>query len=147
MNAAHRDRLAYARIVSGEFDRGMVVTHATTGKPFATKYAQAVFGRDVSSIEHAYPGDIVGFVNAQSLRVGVTVYVGDKIEFPQVPSSAPEHFITAPAADIARSQTFRRGIEQLHHASRTKGLPPHRRANQTPVPPPHGPITAMVVQA
>src|SRR3546814_18885167 len=91
----------------------MVVTHATTGKPFATKYAQAVFGRDVSSIEHAYPGDIVGFVNAQSLRVGDTVYVGDKIEFPPVPSFAPEHFMTASAADIGRYQQFRRGIEQL----------------------------------
>src|SRR3546814_8994161 len=91
----------------------MVVTHATTGKPFATKYAQAVFGRDVSSIEHAYPGDIVGFVNAQSLRVGDTVYVGDKIEFPPVPSFAPEHFMTASAADIGRYKQFRRGIEQL----------------------------------
>ncbi|NED67080.1 peptide chain release factor 3, partial [Streptomyces sp. SID10244] len=48
MDASHRDRLAYMRIVSGEFERGMVVTHAQTGKPFATKYAQAVFGRDRS---------------------------------------------------------------------------------------------------
>ena len=89
MNAAHRDRLAYARIVSGDFERGMVVTHAATGRPFATKYAQAVFGREVTSIEHAYPGDIVGFVNAQALRVGDTVYAGEPIEFPPVPTLRP----------------------------------------------------------
>ena len=82
MNAAHRDRLAYARIVSGDFERGMVVTHAATGRPFATKYAQAVFGRELTSIEHAYPGDIIGFVNAQALRVGDTVYVGDADRVP-----------------------------------------------------------------
>ena len=46
MNSAHRDRLAYARVVSGEFERGMVVTHASTGRPFATKFAQSVFGRE-----------------------------------------------------------------------------------------------------
>ena len=46
MNNAHRDRLAYARVVSGTFERGMVVNHAATGKPFATKFAQSVFGRE-----------------------------------------------------------------------------------------------------
>ncbi len=70
MNNAHRDRLAYARVVSGTFERGMVVTHATTGRPFATKFAQAVFGRETTSVEQAEPGDIIGFVNAQALRVG-----------------------------------------------------------------------------
>jgi peptide chain release factor 3 len=53
MDAAHRDRLAYIRIASGVFERGMVVTHATTGRPFATKYAQHVFGRDRESVDGA----------------------------------------------------------------------------------------------
>ena len=46
MDRAHRDRLAFVRVCSGRFSRGMVVTHADTGRPFATKYAQSVFGRD-----------------------------------------------------------------------------------------------------
>ena len=46
MDAAHRDRLAFMRVCSGMFERGMVVTHAQTGRPFATKYAQPVFGRE-----------------------------------------------------------------------------------------------------
>ena len=48
MDAAHRDRVAFVRVCSGTFHRGMVATHAGTGKPFATKYAQAMFGRDRS---------------------------------------------------------------------------------------------------
>ena len=113
MNSAHRDRLAYARVVSGTFERGMVVTHATTGRPFATKFAQSVFGRGTTSVESAEPGDIIGLVNATALRVGDTVYVGDPIEYPPVPTFAPEHFVTARAGDISRYKQFRKGIEQL----------------------------------
>ncbi|MDT0202472.1 peptide chain release factor 3 [Nocardioides sp. AE5] len=146
MNAAHRDRLAYARIVSGEFERGMVVTHATTGKPFATKYAQAVFGRDVSSIERAYPGDIIGFVNAQALRVGDTVHVGERIEFPPVPSFAPEHFMTATAVDVGRYKQFRRGIEQLDQEGVVQVLRSDLRGDQSPVLAAVGPMQFEVVQ-
>ena len=76
MDSAHRDRLAYARVCSGVFERGMVVTHGETGRPFATKYAQAVFGRERSSVETAFPGDVIGLVNANALRVGDTIYAG-----------------------------------------------------------------------
>ncbi len=53
MDSAHRDRLAYARVCSGAFERGMVVTHAGTGRPFATKYAQSVFGRERATLDTA----------------------------------------------------------------------------------------------
>ena len=92
MDTAHRDRLAFMRIVSGVFERGMVVTHAQTGKPFATKYAQTVFGRDRSTVETAYPGDVVGLVNATALAPGHTLFTDKKVEFPPIPSFAPEHF-------------------------------------------------------
>ncbi|GAA4694641.1 peptide chain release factor 3 [Nocardioides conyzicola] len=146
MNAAHRDRVAYARVVSGEFDRGMIVTHAATGRPFATKYAQAVFGRELSSIEHAYPGDIIGLVNAQALRVGDTMYVGERIEFPPVPSFAPEHFMTATAADIGRYKQFRRGIDQLDQEGVVQVLRSDLRGDQSPVLAAVGPMQFEVVQ-
>ena len=56
MDTNHRDRVAFARVCSGVFERGMVATHAQTGRPFATKYAQAIFGRDRAVIDTAYPG-------------------------------------------------------------------------------------------
>ncbi|MQW78074.1 peptide chain release factor 3 [Nocardioides sp. dk4132] len=146
MNQAHRDRLAYARVVSGRFERGMVVTHAATGRPFATKYAQSVFGRDTASVDHAAPGDIIGFVNAQALRVGDTVYVGDPIEYPPVPSFAPEHFMAASAGDIGRYKQFRRGIEQLDQEGVVQVLRSDLRGDQSPVLAAVGPLQFEVVE-
>ena len=146
MNSAHRDRLAYARVVSGTFERGMVVTHAGTGRPFATKFAQAVFGRETTSVETADPGDIIGFVNAQALRVGDTVYVGDPIEYPPVPTFAPEHFVTASAGDIGRYKQFRRGIEQLDQEGVVQVLRSDLRGDQSPVLAAVGPMQFEVVE-
>lgn len=146
MNTSHRDRLAYARVVSGEFERGMVVTHAATGRPFATKFAQAVFGRDTTSVEHASPGDIIGFVNAQALRVGDTVYVGTPIEYPPVPSFAPEHFMAASAGDISRYKQFRRGIDQLDQEGVVQVLRSDLRGDQSPVLAAVGPMQFEVVE-
>ena len=73
MDRSHRDRIAFLRVCSGRFERGMVVTHEPTGKPFATKYAHQVFGQDRETIEEAFPGDVVGLVNATDVRVGDTL--------------------------------------------------------------------------
>jgi len=146
MNNLHRDRLAYARVVSGTFERGMVVTHASTGRPFTTKFAQSVFGRDTTVIETAEPGDVIGFVNAQALRVGDTVYVGDPIEYPPVPSFAPEHFVTASAGDIGRYKQFRRGIEQLDQEGVVQVLRSDLRGDQNPVLAAVGPMQFEVVE-
>ena len=146
MNNAHRDRLAYARVVSGTFERGMVVTHATTGRPFATKFAQSVFGRETTSVESAEPGDIIGFVNAQALRVGDTVYAGEPIQYPPVPSFAPEHFVTATAGDIGRYKQFRKGIEQLDQEGVVQVLRSDLRGDQSPVLAAVGPMQFEVVE-
>jgi peptide chain release factor 3 len=146
MNAAHRDRLAYARVVSGTFERGMVVTHAGTGKPFATKFAQAVFGRETTSVETAEPGDIIGLVNATALRVGDTVYTGEAIEYPPVPTFAPEHFMTASAGDIGRYKQFRKGIEQLDQEGVVQVLRSDLRGDQNPVLAAVGPMQFEVVE-
>ena len=74
MDKAHRDRIAFMRVCSGRFERGMVVTHGRTGKPFATKYAHSVFGQERETLEEAFPGDVVGLVNANDVRVGDTLY-------------------------------------------------------------------------
>ena len=92
MDPSHRDRIAFLRVCSGEFERGMVVTHRPTGKPFATKYAHQVFGQERETIDDAYPGDVVGLVNATDVRVGDTLFLGEPVAFPPIPSFAPEHF-------------------------------------------------------
>jgi peptide chain release factor 3 len=133
MDTAHRDRLAFARVCSGVFERGMVVTHAQTGRPFATKYAHAVFGRERATLDVAYPGDVVGLVNAAALRPGDTLYADDPVLFPPIPSFAPEHFAVARAADSGRYKQFRRGIEQLEQEGAVQVLRSDLRGNQAPV--------------
>ena len=133
MDTAHRDRLAYVRVCSGVFERGTVVTHASTGKPFATKYAQQVFGRDRETVDLAYPGDVVGLVNASALRVGDSLYVDEPVVFPPIPSFAPEHFAVARAVDSGRYKQFRRGIEQLEQEGTVQVLRSDLRGDQAPV--------------
>src|SRR5699024_12389995 len=92
MHRNHRYTLAFTRVVSGEFDRRTQVTHAQTSRSFSTKYALTVFGRTRSTVETAFPGDIVGLVNAGALAPGDTIYAGRKIQYAPMPKFAPEHF-------------------------------------------------------
>nr|WP_223205215.1 peptide chain release factor 3 [Gordonia jinghuaiqii] len=147
MDSSHRDRLAYMRIVSGEFERGMVVTHAQTGKPFATKYAQAVFGRDRSTVDTAYPGDVVGLVNATALAPGDTLYDGPKVQFPPIPSFAPEHFSTLRATTADKYKQFRKGMDQLESEGVVQVLRNETRGEASPVLAAVGPMQFEVVTA
>ena len=133
MDSNHRDRLAYIRVCSGVFERGTVLTHASTGKPFATKYAQQVFGRDRDVVDEAFPGDVVGLVNASALRVGDSLYLDKKVEFPGIPTFSPEHFMVIRAKDSSKYKQFRRGIEQLDHEGVIQVLRSDLRGDQAPV--------------
>ena len=134
MDAAHRDQVAFARVCSGTFERGMVVTNATTGKPFATKYAQQVFGQQRSTVDVAYPGDVVGLINASALRVGDTLYDGKPaVRFPGLPSFAPAHFTVAWPKDLSRVKHFRKGVEQLGAEGVVQLLRSDRRGDGVPV--------------
>ena len=134
MDPAHRDQVAFARVCSGVFERGMVVTNATTGRPFATKYAQQVFGQQRSTLDIAYPGDVVGLVNATALRVGDTLYSGKPpVRYPGLPSFAPAYFSVARPADLGRAKQFRKGIEQLGSEGVVQVLRSDRRGDAAPV--------------
>ncbi|GAB3556043.1 peptide chain release factor 3 [Actinopolyspora lacussalsi] len=146
MDPAHRDRVAFARVCSGEFERGMVATHAATGKPFATKYAQHMFGQQRDTVETAYPGDVVGLVNASALGVGDTLYGGKPaVEFPGIPSFAPEHFAVARTSDPGRAKQFRRGVEQLAQEGVIQVLHSEVRGEGAPVLAAVGPMQFDVV--
>ena len=115
MDPSHRDRIAFIRVCSGRFERGMIVTQGRTGKPFNTKYAATMFGQERETVEEAYPGDVVGLVNATDVRVGDSLYdpAGRPVTFPPIPSFAPEFFMGARVLDTGRFKQFRRGIAQL----------------------------------
>ncbi|TLW93586.1 peptide chain release factor 3 [Saccharomonospora piscinae] len=134
MDPAHRDQVAFARVCSGVFERGMVVTNATTKRPFATKYAHQVFGQERSTVDTAYPGDVVGLVNATALRVGDTLYAGKPaVRFPGLPSFAPAHFAVARPADLSKAKQFRKGVEQLSSEGVVQVLTSDLRGDAAPV--------------
>jgi peptide chain release factor 3 len=133
MDPAHRDRIAFLRVCSGQFERGMVVTHGPTGKPFATKYAHSVFGQERETVDEAYPGDVVGLVNATDVRVGDTLWTDEPVTFPTIPSFAPEHFAVARVRDTGRFKQFRRGIAQLDEEGVVQVLRDDAMGDQAPV--------------
>jgi peptide chain release factor 3 len=146
MDPAHRDRVAFVRVCSGRFERGMVLTHAATGRPFATKYAQAMFGQDRETVEVAFPGDVIGLVNATALRPGDTLYAAEApVEFPPIPSFAPEHFAVVRGKDAGKQKQFRRGIEQLDTEGVVQVLASDLRGDQAPVLAAVGPLQFDVV--
>jgi len=145
MDPAHRDRVAFVRVASGRFERGMVLTHAATGRPFATKYAQAMFGQERETVEVAYPGDVIGLVNATALRPGDTLYADVPISFPPIPSFAPEHFGVVRCKDAGKYKQFRRGIDQLDTEGVVQILASDLRGDQAPVLAAVGPLQFDVV--
>ena len=111
----------------------MVVTHGPTGKPFATKYAHSVFGQERDTIEEAWPGDVIGLVNAMDVTVGDALYLEPAVEFPRLPEFAPEHFVVARVKDTGRFKQFRRGIAQLDEEGVVQVLRDQDLGDQAPM--------------
>lgn len=133
MDPAHRDRVAFIRVCSGAFTRGMIATHAQTGRPFATKYALQMFGRDRETVDTAWPGDIVGLVNAGALRPGDTLFSDDKVTFRGLPDFIPELFTLATPVDTSATKKFRKGITELAEEGVVQLFQSERRGPQTPL--------------
>ncbi|QNE89239.1 peptide chain release factor 3 [Corynebacterium incognita] len=147
MDKKHRDNLAFMRVVSGEFGRGMQVTHAQSGRSFSTKYALTVFGRTRSTVEAAYPGDIVGLVNAGSLAPGDTIFDGKPVQFPPMPQFAPEHFRTLRAKSLGKYKQFRKALDHLAAEGVVQILRNDLRGDAAPVMAAVGPMQFEVMQA
>jgi peptide chain release factor 3 len=114
MDPQHRDRIAFTRICSGKFHRGMKLIHQRTGKSMAIQAPIFFFAQDRSLAEEAYPGDIIGIPNHGSLRVGDTLTEGaEKIRFTGIPDFAPEILRRVRLADPMRAKQLRKALEDL----------------------------------
>ena len=115
LDPKHRDRLAYVRIVSGTYEKGMKVGHSRSkqGKKFNLSQAQALFGSDRSSVDIAYPGDVIGINNPGNFAIGDTLFTGSNVAFPGIPSFSPEKFAYIRAPNPSSYKSFRKGIDQL----------------------------------
>ena len=113
MNPAHRDRLAFMRIVSGVFEKNMFVWHSATGKNMQVKQPQQFMADEREAVEKAYPGDIIGLFDTGVFRLGDTLCDGKKIRYEGIPVFAPEHFERVSAFDSMKRKQFVKGITQL----------------------------------
>jgi peptide chain release factor 3 len=133
MDKAHRDRIAFIRVCSGRFERGITAIAGRTGRQFSTKYAQTMFGQDRDTVDEAYPGDVLGLVNANDLRVGDAVYVNEPASFPPLPAFAPEHFMRARVKDTSKFKQFRKGVAQLDEEGAIQVLRDEHTGEQAPI--------------
>ncbi len=133
MDKSHRDRIAFVRVCSGQFERGMMAVAGGNGRQFSTKYAQTLFGQDRETVDTAFPGDILGLVNANDVRVGDAIYSGEPAQFPPLPAFAPEHFMVARVRDTSKFKQFRKGIAQLDEEGAVQVLRDPDIGDQAPV--------------
>ena len=113
MNPKHRDRIAFLRIVSGHFVRGMDVVIARTGATMRLSKPHTFVAADRALVDEAIPGDIVGLFDPGMLRIGDTLTVGRPVRFEGIPRFAPEHFARIKLADPLRRKHLQAGLEQL----------------------------------
>ncbi len=113
MNPAHRDRLAFVRIVSGEFQKGMTVYHSGTEKMMQLKQPQQFMADEREAVETAYAGDIIGLFDPGCFHLGDTLSTGGKLHFSSIPVFAPEHFARVRPEDSMKRKQFQKGILQL----------------------------------
>ncbi len=113
MNPRHRDRVAFMRICTGKFERGMKVHCARTGEIIRLAYPQRLFAQERETVDEAYPGDVVGLVNSGELILGDTLVEGENIQYDPIPLFPPEHFCRVIADDPSRRKQFAKALELL----------------------------------
>ena len=113
MDPRHRDRVAFARVCSGKFERDMSVRNARTGKEVRLSRAMRLFADERESLDAAYAGDVVGLANPGVFAIGDALYDGEPVEFAPIPAFAPEHFASVRSIDASGYKSFAKGIAQL----------------------------------
>ena len=113
MNQKHRDRVAFMRVTSGRFERGMSAYHFRSERQIKLSYPYKIFGQDRSMIEEAWPGDVIGLINPGVFTVGDVVSSGPRFDIPRFPRFAPEIFVKVFPATYSFSKGFKKGVEQL----------------------------------
>ena len=114
MNPAHRDRIAFLRICSGKFEKGMMVNHVQKNKKIKLSQPQQFLAQDRLVVETAYPGDIIGIHDPDIFNIGDTLCQDDsKLQYKEIPQFASEHFSKVYTKNALKRKQFLKGINQL----------------------------------
>ncbi|MGY6533909.1 MAG: peptide chain release factor 3 [Pararhodobacter sp.] len=124
MDPKHRDRVAFVRLASGHFTRGMKLHHVRAGKPMAVTNPVLFLAADRELAEEAWAGDIIGIPNHGQLRIGDTLTEGEAIRFTGIPSFAPELLRTARAGDPMKAKHLEKALMQFAEEGAAKVFRP-----------------------
>ncbi len=113
MDPNHRDRIAFMRVCSGAFERGMKLKHVRIGKDVKIANAITFLASDRDHVETAYPGDIIGLHNHGTIQIGDTFTEGEALKFSGIPNFAPELFRRAVLKDPMRMKALQKGLVEL----------------------------------
>lgn len=113
MDKQHRDRIAFMRICSGKYTRGMKLRHVRIGKDMKIPDALTFFAADRGHVEEAYTGDIIGIHNHGTIRIGDSFSQGEQLAFTGIPNFAPELFRRAQLKDPLKMKALLKGLTQL----------------------------------
>ncbi|WP_283646536.1 peptide chain release factor 3 [Marinovum algicola] len=124
MDPKHRDRVAFLRMASGHFKRGMKLTHVRTKKPMAVSNPVLFLASDRELAEEAWAGDIIGIPNHGQLRIGDTLTEGEALRVSGIPSFAPELLQTCRAGDPMKAKHLEKALMQFAEEGAAKVFKP-----------------------
>jgi len=113
MNPKHRDTVAFLRICSGRFERGMDLIHSQSGKTIRLLRPYKPFANEREIIDEAFPGDVLGIPNNGEFAIGDSLCSGKQIRFASIPRFQPEHFALLRNTDLNKQKQFAKGLLQL----------------------------------
>jgi peptide chain release factor 3 len=126
MDPGHRDRIAFMRICSGRYQRGMRFFHVRLGKEMRVADALTFLAADRQHLEEAYAGDIIGLHNHGTINIGDTFTEGERVMFTGIPNFAPEMFRRVVLRDPLRMKALQKGLDQLCEEGATQVFRPLR---------------------
>jgi len=126
MDPKHRDRIAFMRICSGHYEKGMKMRHVRIGKDIRVSDALTFLAGERAHLEEAWSGDIIGLHNHGSIQIGDTFTAGETMSFTGIPHFAPELFRRVQLQDPLKSKQLQKGIKQLSEEGATQVFMPLR---------------------
>ncbi len=129
MDPQHRDRIAFFRVCSGQYSKGMKVRHVRIGRDVQIATALTFMASERGHVEEAWPGDIIGLHNHGTIRIGDTFTQGEDLKYTGIPNFAPELFRRAVLRDPMRMKALQKGLEQLSEEGATQLFRPLRNNN------------------
>jgi len=120
MDPKHRDRIAFLRVCSGKFERGIKLKQRATGKTLAVNNAITFMAQDRNTTDEAWPGDILGIPNHGTVVLGDAFSEGEDLQFTGIPCFAPEHFRRAQIRNPMKMKQLQKGLQQLAEEGATQ---------------------------